>query len=141
MPGYKETGALASLGAASPSPEMDAFRQRQMQNAMGAAIAPNEQYRELRPRQPNSIGESINPNAMSVMNERYGAAIAPNEQPKYTAENLQLMMQQPEMISIMEEMSANSGVPMEDVIRYLPELPQDTLEMIMNDVFEAMKKR
>jgi len=40
----------------------------------------------------------------------------------------------------MEEMSANSGVPMEDVIRYLPELPQDTLEMIMNDVFEKMKK-
>ena len=119
MPGYKETGALASLGAASPSPEMDAFRQRQMQNGIGA---------------------SINPNAMSVMNERYGAAIAPNEQPKYTAENLQLMMQQPEMISIMEEMSANSGVPMEDVIRYLPTLPQDTLEMIMNDVFEKMKK-
>ena len=61
-------------------------------------------------------------------------------QPKYTPESLQMMMQQPEMISIMEEMSANSGVPMEDVIRYLPELPQDTLEMIMNDVFEKMKK-
>jgi len=61
-------------------------------------------------------------------------------QPKYTPESLQMMMQQPEMISIMEEMSANSGVPMEDVIRYLPTLPQDTLEMIMNDVFEKMKK-
>ena len=134
MPGYKETGALASLGTASPSPEMDAFRQRQMRNSMGAAIAPNEMA------MLNGVGASTNPNAMSVMNERYGAAIAPNEQPKYTAENLQLMMQQPEMISIMEEMSANSGVPMEDVIRYLPELPQDTLEMIMNDVFEKMKK-
>jgi len=45
-------------------------------------------------------------------------------QPKYTPESLQMMMQQPEMISIMEEMSANSGVPMEDVIRYLPTLPK-----------------
>lgn len=61
-------------------------------------------------------------------------------QPKYTPESLQMMMQQPEMISIMEEISASSGLPMETVIEYLPTLPQDTLQMIMNDVFEKMKK-
>ena len=47
-------------------------------------------------------------------------------QPKYTPESLRMLMQQPEMMSIMEEISATSGVPIEKVIEIVPTLPQDT---------------
>jgi hypothetical protein len=59
--------------------------------------------------------------------------------PKYTPESLKLMMQQPEMMSLMQEISATSGIPMEKVIEVFPTLPQDTLEEIMGDVFNKMK--
>lgn len=113
MPGYKQMGALGAM--------MDP----------NSVVRPSERVRAM---DPNSVVRTS-----ELPLESDGVPPAMSRQPKYTSESLSLMMETPEMMEMIQDLSDRTGVPAAEIMRQLPNLPQDTLEMMMGDIFKKMR--